>query len=812
MLQQYDELKQRYPDCLMLFRLGDFYELFDADAIEGSRLLNLTLTKRQETPMCGVPHHAAENYIARLTRAGKKVAMCEQLSDPSLPGIVKRDVVRVITPGTTFDTGIIDDKRSHNIIAICADKEGAVGLASADITTGEFFIFDLASHDELADELTRLNPAECIVDQAEKDMPVLLRQYAVMPVFPHALWEQPDVVLKKHFNIQSLDSFGITDKEKPVHAAALLLSYLRETQKSDLRHLRPPRLITVSDVMVIDDIALKNLELITNMHDQSKEGTLLSVLDYTKTAMGGRLMRQWIMHPLHTISGIDERLEALQNFIDDGILASSLSDLLTHVLDIERLLGKLSIGAGNARDLLGIGISLHTLENFMTTLQSAHAPLLGSLLSELKKLDVLKDLAETITSALVDEPPLSTKEGGMIRDGYNNELDEHKKISRDAKTIIAQMQQKEIEATGIQSLKIRFNQIFGYYIEVTKANIAKVPHNYIRKQTTVNGERFITSELKELEEKILTAETCGQEIEYRLFLELRAHINAHIQELQAVAGIFAQLDVLLSLAHVALRNRYTRPVIKNAAEPLMVKDGRHPVIESLRSEHFIPNDVTLNNNRRCVIITGPNMGGKSTYLRQVALIVLMAHIGSFIPAAYGEIPLTDRIFTRVGASDHLVRGQSTFMVEMQETARILHYATPNSLIVLDEIGRGTSTYDGLSLAWSILEYIHTTVGAKMLFATHYHELIAVANTLEHAFNMSVMVQEEKGNIIFLYRVTDGAINRSYGVEVARLAGLPLTVITQAKNILAELEQGVVDKAVTAKARRKKFVSPQLGFF
>ena len=818
MMKQYDVVKQKYADCMILFRLGDFYEMFESDAIEGSRILNLTLTKRQETPMCGMPYHAADGYIAKLTRVGKKVAVCEQLSDPTLPGIVTRDVVRVITPGTTFDSHIIEDKKNHYIVAVSVGKSGVFGLACADITTGEFLVFDCENEGFLEEELSRLLPAECVVDRSEKNIPVSLRQYERMPVFPHDIWESGENVLKKQFSVSSLEVFGFNEKKHLIDASGLLMIYLADTQKSDLSHMKAPKLDTHSNELIVDDVALKNLELVHNMRDHSKDGTLLSVLDKTKTAMGGRLLRNRIMHPSCDAIVINNRLDAITKLAEVPLLKDGLSEALNGVLDIERLLAKLSVGAGNARDILGIGLSLNTKKIFEQLLEpvSRDENLFSELLKNLLQLNSLVALSEKIVFALVDEPPLSTKEGGMIRDGYNAELDELKKISRDGKTIIAEIQQKEIASTGINSLKIRYNNVFGYFIEITKANLSKVPANYIRKQTTVNGERFITPELKELEEKILTAETKSNEIEYKLFVELRALVHDHTRDLQSYSFVLANIDVLISLALVAQNNRYVRPQIVSACESLQIKDGRHPVIESLRSEHFIPNDVELSNKRRCVVITGPNMGGKSTYLRQAALIVLIAHIGSFVPASSAIIPLTDRIFTRVGASDNLVHGQSTFMVEMQETARILHYATANSLIILDEIGRGTSTYDGVSLAWSILEYIHNVVGAKTLFATHYHELISVADKLPNARNMSVQIKEEKETIIFLYRVCDGAINRSYGVEVARLAGLPREVISKAKEILQDLEQGIVDEAVSGKMaqdKRQKLVSEsQLDLF
>lgn len=793
-MSQYLELKGKYPDCLLFFRLGDFYELFGDDAVAGSRILNLTLTKRHETPMCGIPYHALDNYLGRLTKAGRKVALCEQLSDPALPGIVKRDVVRVITPGTTLDERILSDK-SHNFIVSIVRNGEVFGLAAVDLSTGLFLAAQPTGEQALNAELQRLEPAECIVDQAAKQLPESLRQFDRLPVFPHQFWEEPEAFLSRFFAVKDMRGFGISDEEQALGAAALLLSYLKETQKCELKHIRPPKLIAHRDEMLLDDVAIRNLELVASLRECAREGSLLAVMDKTETSMGARLLKHWLLNPSTKRALIERRLDAVEEVKKNYELKNGLGELLATVLDIERLLARVSLGTGNARDLLGIAHSLSALELLQNGLGGAQSELLRELSSRAAALTSLKELAQLISTALVPDPPISIREGGLIAAGHSAELDELRAISHDGKSMIQKMQEEETTTTGISSLKIRYNQVFGYFIEVTKSNLDKVPERYIRKQTMTNAERFITPELKEFEEKILGAEGKSKDLEYQLFLELREQVKEETTQLQEAAELFAVSDVLLSLSRLAESNGYTRPVIGEFGEALSIKGGRHPVVESISASSFVPNDTELGGERTAAVITGPNMGGKSTYLRQTALIALMAHIGSFVPAESAHIPLIDRIFTRVGASDNLAHGQSTFMVEMQETAHILHYATDKSLIILDEVGRGTSTYDGVSLAWSILEFIHNELGAKLLFATHYHELISVADRLAHASNMSVAVKEADGRIAFLYRVLPGAIDRSYGIEVARLAGLPASVIAKAQATLSELEEEVVEPAV-----------------
>lgn len=826
-MRQYRSLKDTYQDCILFFRLGDFYEMFGEDAIAGSRLLNLTLTQRNGTPMCGVPYHAAENYLSKLTRAGKKVAICEQLTDPSSAGIVERGVVRVVTPGTTFDDRLLDTKSNHFIVAVVMPvvADGSIGFACADVTTGLLHVASLKNEESVREELLRLRPAECIVDAVLKEVPACLQNYESMPVFPHKLWDEPSDFLARFYGVKDMTGFGIAQMPEVIEAAALLVSYLKETQKSELTHLRPPVLRTHAGEMYLDQTALQNLELVAGMREGGREGSLLSVIDATTTAVGGRMLKSWLLHPSTRHEVIEGRLDAVSELHATPAVMGELPTVLTHVLDIERLLGRLSVGTGNARDMLGIGHSLAALEASKKLLVEIKTPLLKECYERLQKLGMLEVLRQKILTALVDEPPLSVREGGMIREGFSTELDTLRGIARDGKSFVQKLQEEEIQRTGITSLKVKFNTVFGYYIEITNSHLHKVPPNYTRKQTLVNAERFITPELKEFEEKILGAEGQIHDLEYELFVALRDEVKRHTRELQEAAEIFATLDVILSLALVAQRHNYVRPTLVAPGEALIIKDGRHPVVEFLSPGNFVPNDLQLGSSlneevvtdasqksARVLLITGPNMGGKSTYLRQTALIVLMAHVGSFVPARAAQIPITDRIFTRVGASDNLVRGQSTFMVEMQEAAQILTNATPHSLIILDEIGRGTSTYDGLSLAWAILDHIHTHIGARALFATHYHELISVAENLSHAANYAVSVKEEKGGIVFLYRIVKGAVDRSYGIEVARLAGLPQAVLAKAKSILVDLEEGVIDEAVEKRARSEKLPENQLSIF
>jgi len=779
MMAQYREIKANYPDAILFYRLGDFYEMFFEDAIEASQLLQITLTARSKgehkAPMCGVPYHAAQNYIAKLTRLGKKVAICEQLSDPNLPGIVKRDVVRIITPGTTLDENVLEQK-ANNFVAAIVERGGRFGLATADISTGQFQVTELENTKDFLTEMERLRPVEAVIEGS-------LRSSALMKELDR---------LSIYFFEHHLEQ---TEGSADDLAAALLLDYLQRTQKTELNHIRGVQRYNAHDFMPLDEATLKNLELLTTLRENSKVGSLLWVLDETITSMGGRHLRHVITHPLLQKEKIEERLNAVEDMVRKPAVLDDVRASLKNILDLERLLARLSLEHGNARDLLALKNSLKSIPATQAFLKDFSSSLLQNIRENLHG---LPDLAGHLEKAIVDEPPLAVREGGMIRDGFNAELDEIKNISREGKGFIQSLQEKEIARTGINSLKIRYNSVFGYYIEVSKTNLHAVPQDYIRKQTLVNAERYITPELKEYEEKVLGAEEKIVALEYTIFNQLREKVVGEIARIQELAGAIAQLDVICSFAKVALNQSYCKPVITEDF-PVIIRNGRHPVVEKMSfSHHFVPNDSAFDESQKLLLITGPNMGGKSTYLRQAALIVLMAHLGSFVPAQDATIGLVDRIFTRVGASDNLVRGQSTFMVEMQETAFILAHATSRSLIILDEVGRGTSTYDGMSIAWAIVEFLHDRVGAKTLFATHYHELISLADKLSFAANYSVAVREnEREGVVFLYTIVPGGVDRSYGIEVGKLAGLPQEVVNKAKQILIDLEEGSHEAAIRA---------------
>jgi len=767
MLKQYLEIKKQHEGALLLFRLGDFYELFFDDAEEASKLLDLTLTGRgkgeNRIPMCGVPYHAAEGYIAKLTKLGKKVAICDQVSDPNEPGIVDREVVRIVTPGTTLDEKVLDQKANNFVAAVTAgeaDADVSFDFAYADITTGEFSSISLSSMKALQAEIERLKPSEIIIPP-EFDL-------------------KTDVYITEH-------AFDGGD------AAALLMNYLETTQKTSLQHM------TRSDSgheesMPIDEATLKNLELMETLREGNREGSLLWVLDKTQTAMGGRMIRSFLIRPLAQKEDIEKRLGAVEELTQKRTVHDDLQGLLKSVMDLERLLARLSMGRGNARDLVGLKNSLMQVPHVQNLLSNATSNLLKDVCDNI---DPLYDLVSLIERAIVPDPPLNMNEGGIIADGFNTELDEIKAVSREGKQFIQSLQQKEIERTGITNLKVRYNKVFGYYLEVSKGQVSKVPEEWIRKQTLVNAERYITPELKEFEEKVLGAEEKIAVLEQKIFSEIREKVVAEIERIQRTAKYLALLDVMCSFTSVALQNGYCKPSI-SGGDDISIAEGRHPVVEKMSfSARFVPNGTALQQSgERLQLITGPNMGGKSTYLRQVALIVLMAHIGSFVPARSAEICLVDRIFTRVGASDNLVRGQSTFMVEMQEAAHILENATERSLIILDEIGRGTSTYDGMSIAWAITEYIHDNIQAKTLFATHYHELISLTDKLANAANYCVAVKEnEEEGVVFLYTVMKGGASRSYGIEVAKLAGMPPETVRRAHQILRDLEEGVHESAI-----------------
>jgi DNA mismatch repair protein MutS len=807
MIKQYKEIKAKHKDAILLFRLGDFYEMFGDDAIKASKILDITLTARNKgdnkIPMCGVPYHAIENYIAKLTRSGCKVAICDQISDPKLPGIVQREVTRTITPGTTFNDNILDRKTNNYLLSLV--KVGEIfGFAYADITTGDFFVTEIEKESELINELTKIYPAECIIDE-ENDTFIMLKDSFEHTMFStYENFKDTEEAIKDHYQIHSINGLGLEGKVAAVKAAGMLLLYLIETQKNELKHLKTIKYYSTKEFMPLDEATLRNLELITTLHDREKEGSLLSVLDETLTSMGGRMLKKWLLKPMLKVNEIQKRLNWVEELLGNPTLLGNLRETLKDTLDIERIISRLSLGTGNARDLIALKDTLKQLPELEKLLGNTGLP--GNFIN-------LNDLVEIIEKSIEEEPPITLREGGMIKDGFNKELDELKNISREGKTFIKNLQDKEIKKTGINSMKVKYNKVFGYYIEISKANLANVPDDYIRKQTLVNAERFITPELKEYEEKVLGAEEKITELEYKLFNEIREKAVEKIIDIQKNAQIIATLDCLCSFSYVARLNNYCKPEV-NEGGKIEIKAGRHPVVEKMTfSGDFIPNDINLDNvDNQLLLITGPNMGGKSTILRQVAIIVLMAHIGCFVPADKAVIGLVDRIFTRVGASDNLIKGQSTFMVEMQEAANILNNATERSLIILDEIGRGTSTYDGVSIAWAITEYIHNHIKAKTLFASHYHELIVVVDSLERAKNFSVGVKEKEDGIIFLYKLDKGGIDRSYGIEVARLAGLPKEVVEKSKTILKDLEEDVVDTKIKQTANKAKINEDQMALF
>ncbi len=808
MMQQYRRVKHQIPaDALLLFRLGDFYEMFFDDAKTAAGLLNLTLTARNGTPMCGIPHHAAESYIGKLLKHGKKVAICDQLEEAKPGKLVQRDVTQILSPGTHFDAHILHAERNNFVAAICP----GFGLALIDLTTGDFKVTELATVEQLQNELARARPAEIIVPTEWFD-----EVKAIIPgAAPFVGWtferETAFFTLRDHFRTQSLDGFGARDLTCGIGAAGAMLHYLQQSLRRNTGHIHRLSVYSATDFMVLDAVTQRNLELLDSKH------SLVSCLDRTRTPMGARLLREWLTHPLREVAVIVARQEVVQSFCDSAHVLADFRENLGNVRDMERTLGRLSVGSGSARDLVGLRESLTALPKLREVIGRV-TPRGGGLVDSLvSQITELPDTVALITRAIEDAPPLALKEGGMIKAGYSKELDELRRASKDGKEWIAALQQREIERTGIASLKVRYNSVFGYYIEVTKSNLAKAPSDYIRKQTVATGERFYTPELKEMEGKILGADEKANALEFELFMQVRAQVLEKSAEIQQSASAIAALDVLAGLAELARHQNYCRPIV-NDGDRIEIVDGRHPVLEqTLVEERFVPNDSLLDGmENQILIITGPNMAGKSTYIRQVALLAVMAQVGSFIPAAKAMIGLVDRIFTRIGATDDLSRGQSTFMVEMNETANILNNATGKSLIVLDEIGRGTSTFDGLSIAWAVAEYLHQA-GAKTLFATHYHELTELAAILPRVKNYNVAVREWHDQVIFLHKILPGGTDKSYGIQVARLAGLPKEVIARAKEVLANLEEAELsaeDKPKLARTKKKSGVkeAPQMYLF
>ncbi len=805
MMQQYQGIRRSLPaDTLLLFRLGDFYEMFFDDAREGSSLLNVALTKRNEVPMCGIPFHAAENYIRRLIRAGRRVAICDQVSEPVKGQIVQRAITQIVSPGTIADLQMLDAKRNNYLAAIRAREKAGFGFAFIDLTTGEFRLTELADERELADELARVQPAEVLIseDQAPrfKDVRGLVLRDGY--TFLH---DQAYYALREHFKVQSLDGFGVGDLPTAIGAAGAIVHYLKTELRRSLAHVTKLSVYRNGQFMVLDATTQANLELV-HARGGGRDTSLLAALDRTVTPMGARKLRDWILHPLCDLPALNARQQFIGELLAEPFLLGNLRETLKAIRDIERTVGRLTQTGGNARDLLVLRTSLEQIPALRDDLEAlcrgalgnpsdpapcsepsgVRAPLIREILAELRP---LPHLVELLTRALVDEPPALTRDGGMFRDGYFSGLDELRAASREGKDWIAQLQQRAIDETGIKSLKVRYTSVFGYFIEVTKSNLGAVPPAWHRKQTVATGERFITAELKEIEGEILGADERSKALEIELFAQLCEVVLQDLASLQATAQAIGTLDVLGSLAETARLFGYCRPTLTGDLR-ISIIDGRHPVLDqSLVEEKFVPNDVLLDAERnRLLILTGPNMAGKSTYIRQVALLVLLAQIGSWLPAKQAEIGLTDRIFTRVGANDDLSRGQSTFMVEMNETANITNNATGRSLIILDEIGRGTSTFDGLSIAWSVAEYLHDQTKARTLFATHYHELTELEMTRSGVRNYNVAVREWNDQIIFLRKIVKGGADKSYGIQVARLAGLPPEIIARAKEILSNLEQ------------------------
>ena len=802
MMQQYMDVKSKYKDCILFYRLGDFYEMFFEDALTASRELELTLTGRdcglsERAPMCGVPYHAVETYLNRLIEKGYKVAICEQMEDPALAkGLVERDVIRVVTPGTVIESGMLDERSNNFLLSVCFSGEKA-GLAFADVSTGEFFVHQVedAGH-TLADEVTRISPVEIIASDLVRLRDYVSRDDLSMSEQPGAAFQYQNAseTLCRHFHLQDLSPLGLTDDYRlAAQAAGALMRYLDETQKNALEHITELRIYQGGDTMLLDRNTRRNLELTESLRSRTKKGSLLWLMDKTSTAMGGRLLRSWIEQPLVNREEILRRLDAVEEFTAQHVLTMTLSEELQGVYDVERLLSKVSYKSLNARDCLSLCASLKKVPGIRNLLSGAQSRGVQAIYA---LLDSLEDLTALLERAIHPDAPPVISEGGIIRDGYSAILDEYRSAATNGKQWIVDLEAKEREATGIKNLRIQYNRVFGYYIEVTKSYYDMVPMRYQRRQTLANSERYITPELREMEQKIVGAQEQSVRLELQLFSEIRERIAGEIARIQHTAQGLKTLDALLSLAKVAVSNHYVRPKITDDGS-LEIVEGRHPVVEQTMQEGgFVPNDAVMNQDQaRMLIITGPNMAGKSTYMRQVALITLMAHLGSFVPAKAAKIPIVDRIFTRVGASDDLASGQSTFMVEMSETAYILRNATQRSLIILDEIGRGTSTFDGLAIAWAVVEYLcdPARVGAKTLFATHYHELSELEGHLEGVQNYCISVKEHGEDVIFLRKIVRGGADKSFGIHVARLAGVPHPVLVRAHEIPARLEVSDVNK-------------------
>jgi DNA mismatch repair protein MutS len=830
MMRQYLEVKSRYPDAILFFRLGDFYEMFAEDAVLAAEALQITLTSRAKgdgkIPMCGVPYHAARGYVAKLLERGFKVAICDQVEPPGKGGIVKREVTRVITPGTILDEQTLDPRESSFLGAVALDPGGdGGGLALLDATTGELRCGEVESDVRLGEELRKAGVRELLLPRAEAALPraAAIARAVGAPVaeVDDAAFQRAAEKLSRHLGVAGLDGFGVGHLPRAIAAASGALHYLSETQRTEPRHVDRIALLPTADVLLLDESTRANLEVERTLVGGKRKGSLLGLLDRTITGAGGRRLAEWLRYPLTDVAAIDARLDGVEALASGAVLRDRLVEALRPVADVERLLSRLALRQGNARDLRALAGTLSALPAAADLLEGAGAALLAGTGRALRGLE---ELAARLERAVADEPPAATGEGGMIRRGWSEELDQLVDLSENGKGVIASLEVRERQRTRISSLKVRYNRVFGYYIEVTKPNLHLVPEDYHRRQTTVGGERFVTPELKELEERVLGAEEKRVALEERIFEELRAGVVAEAGRLRAAAAAVATADAVLSLARVAAERGYRRPVL-DLSESLEIVGGRHPVVEAMLpadSGGFVPNDVSTSSSAdpegaQLLVITGPNMAGKSTVMRQAALVVLMAQAGSFVPAESARVGVVDRVFTRVGASDDLARGRSTFMVEMTETASILHNATRRSLVILDEIGRGTSTFDGLSIAWAVAERLHDSTGCRTLFATHYHELQDLARERPRVRNLTVAVREVGDRVVFLRKLVAGGASRSYGIEVAKLAGLPAEVLVRAREILRNLESLEVDETGHAALsrgvrRRERPAADQLGLF
>lgn len=806
-MRHYNKIKSKYPDCVVFYRLGDFYEMFNDDAVRVSKMLDLTLTGRdcgleERAPMCGIPFHAADGYIAKLVEMGEKVAICEQLEDPSLAkGLVERDVIKIITAGTITEESLIDE-RENNFIACVYVAEKAAGYAWCDITTGDFFVKKCESNDcmgEIADNLTRIAPSEIICNgkasELAEDIPVV--KHNVLPRFrkyndDNFIFRNADKTLKEQFGVISYKAFGIDDDDYAlICPSGALIAYLNETQKRTLVNINGIKLEKKSEIMYLDYVAQKNLELTRNMSDGKRYGSLLWVLDKTETPMGARMLGSWIKAPLQDKDKINYRLDGVEEFFKNPMLRGGVTEQLRFIRDTERLAGKISNGNINPKDCLVLGNSLCAFPNVKLQLFGVSSKILQDIYNNIGDFE---DLSKLLQNAISPEASSVTKDGGYIREGFDQELDRLRSIKKNSADLLREMEARERDATGIKNLKIGYNRVFGYYIEVTNSFKNLVPYNYVRKQTLTGAERYITEELKKLETDILSSDEQALKLEAEIFAKIKAVLTDNVKKIQRSSKAIACVDSLCSLATVAKKNGYVKPEIADDNMPLDIVGGRHPVVEAVSNEPFVSNDAYLDDDEnRVMIITGPNMAGKSTYMRQNALIVVMAHIGSFVPCKSAQIPIVDKIFTRVGASDNLIFNQSTFMVEMTEVASILLNATDRSLLVLDEVGRGTSTYDGLSIAWAVVEYLAENTKAKTFFATHYHELSELEGVIDGVKNYKITVREQNGSIVFLRKIARGSANRSFGIEVASLAGVPKTVTDRAKSILKKLEKNDLAK-------------------